>query len=110
VTTELFNFLREHCLRDLKNLKWPWQEVAMIVLEFRSAEAFQRGAAILAAVGVPFGAEAPVMDFRPHLIWFFQDDIRSPGQREALVRVRSLAPGGRRPNADFSAPNLAVPL
>jgi hypothetical protein len=82
----------------------------MIVLEFRSAEAFRRGSAILAAVGIPFGAEAPAMDFRPHLIWFFQDDIRSPGQREALVRVRALEPGGRRLTTDFSAPNLAVPL
>lgn len=82
----------------------------MIVLEFRSAEAFRRGAAILEDVGVPFGAEAPAMDFRPHLIWFFQDDIRSPGQREALVRVRSLEPNSRRWNADFSVPNLAVPL
>jgi hypothetical protein len=50
------------------------------------------------------------MDFRPHLIWFFQDDIRSPGQRDALARVRSLAPNGRRRQADLSEPNLAIPL
>ena len=82
----------------------------MIVLEFHSSEAFRRGAAILAAVGIPFGSEGPAMDFRPHLIWFFQDDIRSPGQRDALARVRSLAPNGRRRQADLSEPNLAIPL
>ena len=82
----------------------------MIVLEFHSSEAFRRGTAILAAVGIPFGSEAPTMDFRPHLIWFFQDDIRSPGQRDALVRVRSLALNGRRRHADLSVPNLAIPL
>jgi hypothetical protein len=82
----------------------------MIVLEFRSAEAYRKGAAILAAVGIPFGSEAPAMDYRPHLIWFFQDDIRSPDQREAMIRARSLEPNSRGLKSDFSVPNLAVPL
>lgn len=82
----------------------------MIVLAFRSAEAHRQGVGILAAANVPFGAEAPSLDCCSHLIWLFQDDVRSARQREALSRVRSLEPQGRRLPVDLSVPNLATPL
>jgi len=83
----------------------------MIVLEFRLTETFRRAASLLEQVNIPFGAEVSQVEYRPHWVWLFQDDVHSPNQQEALAKARSLEREDRVCTAarTRSAPNLADP-
>jgi hypothetical protein len=82
----------------------------MVILEFRRLEAFQDAASTLEGIKVPFHAEVSDVDFRPHRVWLFPEDFRSPDQQKALARVRLLEKKDRVRSAAMALPNLADPL
>ena len=82
----------------------------MIVLEFRRSDTFQRAVQAFDALRVPFKAEVSEVDFRPHRMWFFLEDARSPRQREAVRLARRAEQEDRLWKATAHTFNLAEPL
>ena len=62
----------------------------MIILEFRFPEHFHAASRILEAHGIPHSSDLSAVDWRPSLLYFFGEDLRTDRQREAVQQVRSL--------------------
>jgi len=81
----------------------------MVVLEFRSPKNFNAAYKILKTQHIPFRSERSADDWRPNLIYFFEPDIRTNIQWEALSRARELEREEHHQQVRSFLPNLAVP-
>jgi len=60
----------------------------MIILEFRSAEIFQKVSNLLKRRKIPCVSEACMEEWRSSYIFLFEENVRTPPQREALSWAR----------------------
>jgi len=82
----------------------------MILLEFRFRTSFQKACAILGRCGVAYLADPAVDDCGANVIYFFEEDIRTDAQSDALTQARLLEAGDRGRRNRNLLPNLAIPL
>jgi hypothetical protein len=81
----------------------------MIVLEFRRSDTFQRAVQAFDVLSVPFKSETSQVDFKPHRMWFFLEDVRLPRQQEALRLARRAEQEDRLWKNAWHTNNLAEP-
>lgn len=81
----------------------------MVILEFMSQKNFNTASRILKTHNIPFRSERSVDDWHPNLIYFFEPDIRTNIQWEALSRARTLEREEQHKQVRSVLPNLAVP-
>ena len=83
---------------------------AMIILEFQCQDFFKNASRLLEACNLPFLSQVSLQEWRPSLIYFFEDEIRTGRQREALKRARDFEREDRRQQNRQELPNLADPI
>ena len=81
----------------------------MIILEFRFQENFQAASRLLEAGGLSFEFETAREDWRPSLIWLFEEQIGSEAHRAALKLARGQERADRAQARPHAGSNLAVP-
>ena len=82
----------------------------MIVLEFRQSETLHRVARTFEHSNLPFKSEVSDVDFRPHRVWLFLEDVQSPGQQRALAQARLAEKEDLARRGSRMTPNLPDPL
>jgi len=81
----------------------------MIILEFRQMENLEAASKILGASGLPFQPEIASEVWQSSFIYFFEDDLCTERQREALGRARILEKLDNEQKRHHTALNLALP-
>ena len=82
----------------------------MIILEFRFSAGFQAACELLGDCRVPFLCESALDPWGSNLIYFFEEDVRTGAQAEALGQARNLERADRSEREGHHLPNLAIPL
>jgi hypothetical protein len=82
----------------------------MILLEFKFKEVFREAFRVLDAAGLQFRSEKGREDYCPSYIYFFEDELRTEPQREALKRARDLEGEDHRREQRRPVPALGVPF
>ena len=81
----------------------------MIVLEFRFRENFQAACRLLEAGGLTFEFETAREEWRPSLLWLFEEALASDDHRGALSLAQGFERKDRFQRRHASVLNLAVP-
>lgn len=82
----------------------------MILLEFRFPDTFLDASLALSAANLQFMIESALDESRPNLIYFFEDDLQTEAQRDALGRARELESKDRNARQHHAVLNLAQPI
>jgi len=81
----------------------------MIILEFRSAEIFQKVSKLLKKHKIPCVSESCMEEWRSSYIFLFEENIRTHPQRDALTCARGFEEEDNRRQGHNLLPNLALP-
>lgn len=81
----------------------------MIIFEFRFQEHFHTVCRLLEAYQVPFDCETAREEWRPSLIWLFEEGVRTETQAEIIRKARSYEQMDHFQRRRAEVPNLAVP-
>lgn len=81
----------------------------MIIFEFRFEEHFQTACRLLEAYQLPFDCEMAREEWRPNLIWLFEDNVRTETQAEVLRKARAYEQMDHFQQRRSTVLNLAVP-
>ena len=82
----------------------------MIILEFRSPEKCAAASRILEEVGITLSTETAPEAWRSSVIYFFEENLHTTPQHEALKRARGLEAEAHMQQDPLSLLNLATPL
>jgi len=81
----------------------------MIILEFRFHQHFHQVCRLLENHGIPFEFETAREEWRPSLVWLFEEHVEEEGRSVVLRQARSLEALDHFQQRHAAVLNLAVP-
>ncbi|BDU76951.1 hypothetical protein [Mesoterricola sediminis] len=81
----------------------------MIIYEFTSQAHFHAACRLFEAAGVRFDVEAAHEEWRPNLLWLFEDAVATGAQWKAVEQARQYERADRWQRRHQPLPQLAVP-